>query len=111
MRQYGKYKTTGLDSTREIPSHWDLKKLKYLAKILNGQDHKNVWDENGNYPIIGTGGEFGKANQYLHTGPSVILGRKGTIDKPQFLESPFWPVDTTYYTNVLPDTNPKFFFY
>ncbi len=110
-KQYSKYKPSGIDWIGEIPSHWDLKKLKYLAKIMNGQDHKTVWDENGKYPIVGTGGEFGKANQYLHNRPSVILGRKGTIDKPQFWDTPFWTVDTAYYTNIPAHTNPRFFFY
>ncbi|PTT39351.1 restriction endonuclease subunit S, partial [Chryseobacterium sp. HMWF028] len=97
MKKYDKYKDSGIEWIGEIPSHWEVKPLKRLAKIGNGQDHKNVWDENGKYPIIGTGGVFGKANNFLHKGPSVILGRKGTIDKPQFVEFPFWSVDTAYY--------------
>ncbi|MBN8669278.1 MAG: restriction endonuclease subunit S [Chitinophagales bacterium] len=104
-------KDSGIDWLGEIPEHWEVKKLKRLAKICNGQDHKNVWDDNGVYPIIGTGGIFGKANNYLHTGPSVILGRKGTIDKPQYLENPFWSVDTAYYTDIYNTILPKYFFY
>ncbi|MBM3437180.1 MAG: restriction endonuclease subunit S, partial [Bacteroidetes bacterium] len=111
MNPYPKYKPSGIEWIGEIPSHWELKKFKYLAKILNGQDHKNVWDDNGLYPIIGTGGEFGRANQFLHEGPSVILGRKGTIDKPQYLMTPFWTVDTAYFTDIPFRTNPRFFFY
>ena len=95
----------------EVPEHWEVKKLKRLAKICNGQDHKNVWTEDGEYPIIGTGGEFGRANSFLSNGPSVILGRKGTIDKPQFIEHPFWSVDTAYFTQIYNFTDPKFFYY
>lgn len=111
MKQYDSYKDSGIEWIGEIPSHWEVKRLKRLAKIGNGQDHKNVWDENGEYPIIGTGGIFGRANKYLYGGPSVILGRKGTIDKPQFVESPFWSVDTAYYTEIFQDVNPKLFYY
>ncbi len=111
MIKYDKYKDSGIEWIGEIPEGWKVKALKRLAKICNGQDHKNVWDENGLYPIIGTGGEFGKANQFLHHGPSVILGRKGTIDKPRFIETPFWSVDTAYYTEIKPEVNPKLFFY
>lgn len=111
MKTYDSYKDSGIEWIGEIPSHWEVKKLKRLAKIGNGQDHKKVWDENGEYPIIGTGGAFGKANMYLHKGPSVILGRKGTIDKPQFVESPFWSVDTAYYTEINQDVDPKLFYY
>jgi type I restriction enzyme S subunit len=111
MKKYDTYKDSGIEWIGEIPGHWEVKRLKRLAKIGNGQDHKNVWDENGKYPIIGTGGEFGKANAYLHKGPSVILGRKGTIDRPQFIESPFWSVDTAYYTDINRDINPRLFYY
>lgn len=111
MKRYDSYKNSTVGRVGEVPSHWEVKKLKYLARICNGQDHKGVYDENGQFPIIGTGGVFGRANSFLHTGPSVILGRKGTIDKPQFLTEPFWSVDTAYYTDINPATDPKFFFY
>lgn len=111
MKKYDKYKDSGIEWIGEIPEHWEVKSLKRLAKICNGQDHKEVWDENGIYPIFGTGGEFGKANKYLHKGTSVLLGRKGTIDKPQYIQEPFWSVDTAYYTEIKPDVNPKLFYY
>lgn len=111
MKKYNSYKDSGIEWIGEIPSHWEVKKLKRLAKIGNGQDHKNVWDQDGDYPILGTGGEFGKANAYLHSGPSVILGRKGTIDKPQFVETPFWVVDTAYYTEIIQNVDAKLFYY
>lgn len=96
---------------KEIPKNWDVLKLKFVATILNGQDQKGVIEENGKYPIYGTGGIFGRANQYLYKGPSVLLGRKGTIDKPIFVESPFWSVDTAYYTKISKKVLPQFFFH
>lgn len=111
MKKYEKYKESGIEWIGEIPEHWDVKTLKRLATIRNGHDHKNVWDDNGAYPIFGSGGIFGKSKDYLHEGPSVILGRKGTIDKPQFVETPFWSVDTAYYTDINSNVNPKLFYY
>ncbi|MFZ3208523.1 MAG: restriction endonuclease subunit S [Geobacteraceae bacterium] len=111
IRKYEKYKDSGVEWIGEIPEGWEVKRLKRLAKILNGQDHKNVWDINGIHPIIGTGGIFGYANKSLHSEPSVLLGRKGTIDKPQYIETPFWSVDTAYYTDIPSETNPKYFYY
>ena len=111
MIQYDKYKDSGIEWIGEIPEHWEVKKFKYFANIGNGKDHKNVWDENGMFQIIGSGGKFGLANQYLFDKTSIILGRKGTIDKPQFINEPFWPVDTVYYTIIKSDTNSKYFYY
>ncbi|WP_020212449.1 restriction endonuclease subunit S [Flavobacterium rivuli] len=111
MKKYSKYKPSNIEWIGDIPEHWEIKVLKRLAKICNGQDHKKVWDANGQFPIIGTGGTFGYTDSYLHEGPSVILGRKGTIDKPQYMEAPFWSVDTAYYTEIFPSTNPRYFYY
>jgi type I restriction enzyme S subunit len=65
----------------------------------------------GMYPILGTGGEMGRTNDFLTDKPSVLIGRKGTIDKPRYMDTPFWTVDTLFYTNVLPNTIPKWLFY
>jgi len=111
MKCYEKYKPSGIEWIGEIPEHWEVKRLKRFAKICNGQDHKSVFDLNGKYPIMGSGGEFGRANTFLHPGPSVLLGRKGTIDKPRYVDFPFWSVDTAYYTDIFSITNPKFFYY
>lgn len=42
------------------------------------------------YPVIGSGGQFAYASQYLFKGESVLLGRKRTIDKPLYVNCPFW---------------------
>lgn len=111
MKKYDRYMDSGIEWIGEIPSHWRTKRLKLFAKICNGQDHKAVNEEAGKYPIYGSGGQFGTANEYLYDKPSVLLGRKGTIDKPRYVEHPFWTVDTAYFTKVLQGNNTKFFYY
>ena len=66
--------------------------FKYIAKICNGQDKKLVESTYGEYPIYGSGGAFSKANEYLYSGESVLLGRKGTIDNPLYVSGKFWTV-------------------
>jgi len=111
MRKYPSYKPSGLDGIGDVPELWEIIKLKYIAKIHNGQDQKTVLDENGQYPIYGSGGVFGYANQYLFEGPSVLLGRKGTVDKPRLVLTPFWSVDTAYYTKISKKISPYLFFH
>jgi type I restriction enzyme, S subunit len=111
MKKYDSYKDSGIEWIGELPSHWRIKRLKFFAKICNGQDHKAVNEEAGKYPIYGSGGQFGTANEYLYDKPSVLLGRKGTIDKPRYVEHPFWTVDTAYFTKVLQGNYTKFFYY
>ena len=43
--------------------------------------------------------------------PSVLIGRKGTIDEPQFVSSPFWTVDTLFFTEIGDHASSKFIFY
>lgn len=111
MKRYDSYKESGIDWIGEIPTNWNIKKLKFISKICNGQDQKAVLDDNGIYPVYGSGGIFGKANSYLFDKPSVLLGRKGTIDKPQYVEEPFWTVDTSYYTKIHDGFSVRLFYY
>jgi type I restriction enzyme S subunit len=111
MKKYDKYKESGIERIGKVPEQWGVKKLKYFAKISNGKDQKGVLVDEGGYPILGTGGEFGRASEFLYNMPSVLLGRKGTIDKPMFITEPFWTVDTLFYTQIKEGVSPKFFFY
>jgi len=80
-------------------------------KIRHGKSQKEVADANGEYPILASGGQIGKAKRYLYNKPSVLIGRKGTIDVPQFMDEPFWTVDTLFYSEILEDNEPKFLYY
>jgi len=87
-------------------------KLKELITLKYGKRQIDVEDENGTIPIYGTGGVFGKANVSLYSKPSILLGRKGTIDKSFWVDHPFWCVDTMFYS-IIDDTKvvPKYLFY
>jgi type I restriction enzyme, S subunit len=111
MKQYEKYKDSGIEWLGEIPEHWECVKFKRLAKIKNGKDQKDVMIIDGKFPVLGSGGEFGRASKCLYDKPSVLLGRKGTIDKPQYIEEPFWTVDTLFYTEIFEGVSPKFLYY
>ena len=73
-------------------------KLKDLLKIKNGQDHKGLHD--GCYPVYGSGGIMRHVSTFLYDKPSVLLPRKGSLSNIQYCDSPFWTVDTLYYTEV-----------
>ena len=95
----------------DVPEHWLNMSLKRLAKICNGKDYKEVAEIDGEYPVMGSGGEFARASSYLFNGESVLLGRKGTIDKPLYISGPFWAVDTMFYTEIPKHAFPKFVYY
>lgn len=86
--------------------------LNELVKIKYGKNQKKVENPNGNYPIYGTGGLMGYADEFLYDRPSVLIGRKGSIDKVKYTDKPFWTVDTLFYTEVNENkVLPKYLYY
>lgn len=86
------------------------KKLQYFAKIMNGKDYKHLGK--GQIPLMGSGGIMGYVDSYLYNKKSVLLSRKGSIEKVYYIEEPFWTVDTLYWTKI--DEKkiiPKFLYY
>jgi type I restriction enzyme, S subunit len=94
-----------------IPEDWEVKRLKNALRIRHGKSQKQVEVTNGKYPILGTGGKMGTTNSFLYNKPSVLIGRKGTIDKPRYMETPFWTVDTLFYSEVFSNALPKYLYY
>ena len=67
-----------------------------VLEIKNGRNQKNVKNPNGKYPIYGRGGIMGYADDYICEAGTVIIGRKGSINNPIYVEEPFWNVDTAF---------------
>lgn len=93
----------------EIPEDWEVKSLGEMLKIGHGKDYKNL--KSGNVPVYGTGGYMTSVNDFLYEGETVCIGRKGTIDKPQYHSGKIWTVDTLFYTYDFKSLNPKYLFY
>lgn len=96
-----------------MPSNnWKYYTLKELVEIKYGRNQKDVASKLGDYPIFGTGGLMGYATKYLYDKPSVLIGRKGTINKVKYVKQPFWTVDTLFYTVINTEiVNSKFLYY
>jgi type I restriction enzyme S subunit len=85
--------------------------LGELLTIKYGKNQSKVVADSG-YPIYGTGGIISYSKDYLYDGPSILIGRKGSIENVQYVDKPFWCVDTTFYTIVNEDlVIPKYLFY
>ena len=100
-----------LITKRNIPTSWSIKRFKYCAHICNGGEYSDIEVEEGGYPVIGSGGEFARASKFSYYGKSVLLGRKGTVDKPLFVDGAFWCVDTMFYTKIKDFMYEKYLYY
>lgn len=67
-----------------------------ILTIKNGRNQKQVENPNGKYLICGSGGVMGHADEYITSENSVIIGRKGNINKPILMKEKFWNVDTAF---------------
>ena len=90
---------------------WQECRIGDILKIMHGRDYKDYKAPNGEYPVLGTGGVIDYSTKYLCDWPCVLIGRKGTIDKPQYMDKPFWTVDTLFYSKPEHFHNPKFQYY
>ena len=83
-----------------------------VLTIINGKNQKKVENENGQYPIYGSGGIMGYADDYICEANTVVIGRKGSINNPIFVETRFWNVDTAFglYANPA-KLQPKYLYY
>lgn len=81
-----------IENNSKLPKY----KWEDVLTIVNGKNQKKVECATGEYPICGSGGEMGRAKQYLTKGDSVIIGRKGNINNPILMREPFWNVDTAF---------------
>ncbi len=84
--------------------------LSKIADIHYGKSPQSVADQDGIFPVYGTGGIYIFANKSLFDGPAVIVARKGSLGRPHFASGPFWASDTTYAVVPKKDTNPSWLF-
>ncbi len=89
----------------------DLKPWSEVLDIKNGRNQKKVSSPNGQYPIYGSGGIMGYANDYLCPSGTTIIGRKGSINNPIFVDQRFWNVDTAFGLIPRPCLDNKYLFY
>lgn len=102
---------TGKTRLPGFSGEWEVKRLGDVLSVRHGKSQKEVETAGGRYPIFATGGEIGRSDASLYDKPSVLIGRKGTIDEPRYVDTPFWTIDTLFYTEISARAVPLFIYY
>ena len=89
------------DESKIMPFH------KFIT-LQRGFDLPKQAREVGEYPIVASNGTVGTHLSFKVSGPGVVTGRSGTIGRVQFVESDFWPLNTTLYVKDFQGNDPKF---
>ena len=95
----------------ELPEGWAWCHFGDIATVINGKNQSKVENPNGKYPIYGSGGIMGRADDYICLKNCTIIGRKGSINNPIFVEENFWNVDTAFGLYPSKNVLPKHLFY
>lgn len=83
-----------------VPSGWKVGKVEDLMELPYGKALKATDRVDGPVPVYGSGGITGCHNESLVNGPSVIVGRKGTVGSLYWEDRPFFPIDTVFYVRT-----------
>ena len=111
-KQYAYYREQLLDFSYTPPSEFNVvyRKLGEVCRIKNGRDYKHLGE--GKVPVYGSGGIMKFVDEYVYDKPTVLIPRKGSLSNLFYVDTPFWNVDTIFYTEI--DSNqicPKFLFH
>ncbi|BCU12851.1 restriction endonuclease subunit S [Microcystis aeruginosa] len=90
---------------------WKTGKLRDITVINYGKSPVKILSPEGQYPVVGTGETERLGTNFLYDGESIILGRKGSIDRVYFASGKFWAIDTAYYLSDFRETFPRWLFY
>lgn len=103
----GEMKNSGIEWIGNIPNNWKCCFSKYYIHISNGSDPKTE----GVTPVYGSGEDSFKTCGEYKEGPAVLLGRKGTIGIPRWIEEKYWNVDTAFDVRVKENFNLRYYYY
>ena len=84
--------------------------LGNLVKIKNGKSYKGF--NSGDIPVYGSGGIMTYVDRSAYSGPSVLIPRKGSLGNIFYVDTPFWNVDTIFYTEINREqVTPKYLYH
>lgn len=80
-----------------IPMGWEVGRLDDILELAYGRALKQEDRISGPFPVYGSGGVTGNHDEFLVSGPGIIVGRKGTVGSIYWEDQAYFPIDTTFY--------------
>jgi type I restriction enzyme S subunit len=85
--------------------------LEDLVFFQRGFDITLAQQQPGPYPVISSSGVTSYHNEFMVSGPGIVIGRKGTLGSINYAETDYWPHDTTLWSKDLKGNDPRFVYY
>ena len=85
-------KPSGLSWAPEVPAHWAVKKLAFLASLKSGDSITSDEIRDGEpYPVYGGNGLRGHTDRFTHDGEYALIGRQGALcGNINYAKGEFW---------------------
>jgi len=94
-----------------IPDNWNVVALGVLIQLHRGFDLPTDEREDGEIPVISSGGISGLHSRAACEGPGVVTGRYGTIGDVTFVAGSYWPLNTTLFVSDFRGNDPKWVYH
>lgn len=113
MKQYEKYKPSGIEWLGVIPEHWEVKRVKDFGEYQSGYFiDANEFDNDNDYPVFGGNGLRGYACKYNHNGEYILIGRQGALcGNVNFASGKFWATEHAVVVYSKKSINKKWYAY
>ncbi|MBP1640416.1 MAG: restriction modification system specificity subunit [Bacteroidetes bacterium] len=82
-----------------------------LIEFQRGFDLPKSSFVDGDIPVISSNGILGFHNEYKVEGPGITIGRSGTVGLPHYIESNFYPHNTSLFVKNFKGNNPRYIYY
>lgn len=83
-----------------LEATWAEVSLGDICQFKYGKSLPSARRVPGDYPVFGSNGPVGTHTSSLTSGPTIVIGRKGSFGEVSYSESACWPIDTTYYIDA-----------
>ena len=94
-----------------IPEDWDVSPIKKIAPLQRGFDLPKSQIRSGVIPVAYSNGVMAYHNQAMVKGPGVYTGRSGTIGRVNYIDSDYWPHNTSLWVTNFFGNSPKYIYY
>jgi type I restriction enzyme S subunit len=90
-----KMKDSGIEWLGEIPEHWEIVQLKYIADLKSGNNlvSEQIKEED-DFPVYGGNGLRGYYSKFTNEGCFVLIGRQGALcGNINYAKGKFWATE------------------
>jgi len=104
-------KDSGVAWLGKVPVHWQVLQLKFAVTFQRGHDLPADARTEGEVPLVSSSGVSSSHDAAIAKGPGIVTGRYGTIGKFTYVETDYWPLNTTLYSIDTHGNNVKYLWF